>query len=261
MGYDDDDNEGSRQPGWPDPLGADGRGGMNGMNGVNGTGTSGGPHAYSPEEEDEPEGVPSGVGRWVSRGGVLIWEEPEDAATAPAAEAESQWAEDELQLPPGVPALSRIRAVRAWLLAQRQREHEALGMLLLEQRRLAPEEEPPGSRRAPREVSPLELAMAEHEAAASEYESLLEALDDLETHTGPQRLLVEYYLAVTDRLAALANAPEAPASFAPHLRTASQSAQPGTSEPRAVAEWEGRAGAVVQARRRIERMTAPETEE
>lgn len=261
MGYDDenqDENQDLRQSGWPDPFGADGRSGR-GANGMNGTGTSGGTYAYSSEEEDEPEGAPSGAGRWVSRGGVLIWEEPEGATLEPAAEAESQWAEDQLQLPPGAPALSRIRAVRAWLLAQRQREHEALGMLLLEQRRLQPEEEQPGMRRGPREPSPLELAMAQHEAAASEYESLLEALADLESHTGPQRLLVEYYLAVTDRLASLASAPEAPETFAPHLRSAPRATQPST--PRTAAEWEGRAGAVMQARRRVERMTAPETEE
>lgn len=269
MGY-DDENEDQRQPGWPEPDGrtgqnANGTNGANGASGQNGNMAPGGAYAYSSEEEGEPESVAAGAGHWVSRGGVLIWEEPEGAAPEPAAEAESQWAEDELQLPPGAPAPSRIRAVRAWLLAQRQREYEALGTLLLEQRRLQPEEEQPGIRRGTREMSPLELAMAEHEAAASEYESLLESLADLETHTGPQRLLVEYYLAVSDRLAALANAPEAPESFAPHLRVASSgvTSQGAASQvsARSAAEWQGRASAVAQTRRRVERMTEPETEE
>jgi hypothetical protein len=102
--------------------------------------------------------------------------------------------------------------------------------------------------------------MVEHEAAAGEYELLLESLTDLETHTGPQRLLVEYYLAVSDRLAALANAPEAPESFMPHLRVARQSPSSQVSA-RSAAQWQGRARAVAQTRRRVERMTEPETEE
>ncbi len=262
MGY-DDENEDQRQSGWPEPFGANG---ASGAYGQNGNATPGGAYAYSAEDDDESESVPTGAGRWVSRGGVLIWEEPEEGATAGASggrsadEAESPWAEDELQLPPGAPAGSRIRAVRAWLLARRQREHEALGMLLLEQRRMQPEEEQPELRRGAREISPLELAMAEHEAAAGEYELLLESLADLETHTGPQRLLVEYYLAILDRLAALANAPEAHESFMPHLRVASQGPSSGVSA-RSAAQWQGRASAVAQTRRRVERMTEPETEE
>lgn len=240
---------------WPNAAGA----------GANGHGTS----PYGAEEEDEATsaGEPGRAagGRWVSRGGVLIWEEPEEAAEPTTTnEAESQWAADELELPPGAPAGARIRAVRAWLLARRQAEHEALGMLLLEQRRAQPpeEEESRFARRGPREESPLELAMAEHEAAADEYERLYDALADLETHNGPQRLLVEFYLTVTDRLAELANAPEAPPGFAPGLRVAGQAGQ--VSQPasrRAASEWQGRASAVTQARRRIERVTAPEIEE
>jgi hypothetical protein len=105
----------------------------------------------------------------------------------------------------------------------------------------------------------LALALAEQQAAMSEYERLYEALADLETHIGPPRVLVEFYLSLTDRLAELANAPEAPPDFAPHLRTGERPA--GTATARSAAEWEGRASAVVQTRRRIERVTAPETEE
>lgn len=260
MGYDDETPDNRRS--WPgQDAGADGHTGRGdwGANGANGA--NGGTYAYQSEEEDEEEGAPTGAGRWISRGGVLVWEESEAVAAEPAAEAESRWAEDEIELPPGAPAVTRIRAVRAWLLAHRQREHEALGMLLLEQRQMQPAEEQPAARRGVRELSPLELAMAEHEAAANEFESLLEALANLETHTGPQRVLVEYYLAVADRLAELANAPEAPADFAPHLRTTPHTAQPAQVSPRAGAEWQGRASAIVQTRRRIERVTAPETEE
>jgi hypothetical protein len=204
-----------------------------------------------------------GGGRWVSRGGVLSWEEPQESAGAAHdahTEAESTWASDELELPPGAPMSARIRAVRAWLLRQRERSNEAIGMLLLEQRRIQPPEGVYGARRrSPTEESPLELAMVEHQAEATEFERLLERLADLETHNGPQRLLVEFYLELTDRLAELANAPEAPADFAPHLRTTQPSASPPS--PRAFAEWEGSVEATQQTRRRVERMTQPELDE
>lgn len=251
---DDDTNDDNRlRRDWPtgDDAGIDGRG----ANGVS---------AYQSDEEDEAPAPAGTAGRWISRGGVLVWEEPAEAPAQPASEAESRWAADELQLPPGAPAGARIRAVRAWLLAHRQAANEALGMLLLEQRRMQPaEEESRHTRRGPREEapeeSPLELAMAEHQAAASEYEQLFETLVDLETHIGPPRVLVEFYLSVTDRLAELANTPEAPSGFAPQLRAGDHPA--GTATSRSAAEWQGRASAVVQTRRRIERMTAPETEE
>jgi hypothetical protein len=251
---DDLDDENRLRRGWPtgDGSGADGRG-------------ANGASAYQDEEEDEAPAPAGAVGRWVSHGGVLVWEESAEAPAQPASEAESLWAADELQLPPGAPAGARIRAVRAWLLAQRQAANEALGMLLLEQRRMQPaaEAEPPparrGSREAPPEESPLELAMAEQQAAMSEYERLFETLADLETHIGPPRVLVEFYLSLTDQLAELANAPEAPSGFAPHLRTGERPA--GAATARSAADWEGRASSVVKTRRRIERMTAPETEE
>jgi hypothetical protein len=242
----DDDSFAER---WPSPTDA----------GANGHGAS----PYAAEEEDELPTGSVGAGRWVSRGGVMAWEEPEAAPETTANEAELQWAADELELPPGAPAGARIRAVRAWLLARRQAENEALGMLLLEQRRMQPtEDESRFIRRGPVEESPLELAMAEHQAAVEEYERLYEALAELEAHNGPQRLLVEFYLTVSDRLAELANAPEAPPDFAPALRVALPAGQaPRPPTRRGVAEWQGRASAVTQARRRIERMTTPETEE
>jgi hypothetical protein len=263
MPDDDRDDEMVLHRGWParDDAGANGVG-ANGR-GMNGRGMNA---AYGPQSEDEADEAPSAAGtdgRWVSRGGVLAWEEPAEGPEA-GPEAESRWAADELELPAGAPSGARIRAVRAWLLAKRQAENEALGMLLLEQRRMRPADDaqwgPQGARRGIREESPLEIAMAGHQAAVDEYERLHEALGDLATHTGPERLLVEFYLVATDRLAALANAPEAPAGFAPELRTAPPVPH-SPATPRAVAEWEGRARAVLLARRRVERMTAPETEE
>jgi hypothetical protein len=258
MGYEDDESPGE---GWGiSPPGADGRDPADTRNIANGS---------SPElDEDEVyAGVIPGTqagGRWVSRGGVLSWEEApgtEGAAPDPQAEAESSWADDELALPPGAPASARIRAVRAWILGQRQRATEAIGTLLLEQRRYQSSDEEANTRqRGPAEESPLELAMVVHQAEATEYERLLERLVDLEAHNGPQRLLVEFYLELTDRLAELANAPEAPANFAPHLRTASASPA-GKPSPRAFAEWEGSVEATLQTRRRVERMTAPESDD
>jgi hypothetical protein len=223
------------------------------------------------DDEDEPGGpVPPG-GRWVSRGGVLSWQEPPVVEGAPLdarAEAESRWAADEVELPPGAGMPVRIRAVRAWLLRQRQLENEALGVLLLARRQAAPAGEPPtntAARRGIPEESPLELEMAEHQAAAAEYERLFELLAELETHNGPPRLLVEFYLALTERLAELASAPEAAPDFAPHLRVAQRaSAQRASAqrvEPRAAVEWQGRVSAVTLTRRRVERVTQPEVEE
>jgi hypothetical protein len=250
MRQDDTDDDNPLRHGWPASAdaGADGRG-------------TNGAYAYQSDEEDEaPAGGGAGGGRWVSHGGVLAWEEPAEGQASAENDTDSRWAADELQLPPGAPAGTRIRAVRAWLLARRQAENEALGMLLLEQRRMSPpEEETRFARRGLREESPLELAMVEYQAAADEYERLYETLADLETHNGPQRLLVEFYLAVGDRLAELANAPDAPIDFAPELRAAHH--PPGTVSARAASEWQGRASAVLHARRRVERVTAPETEE
>jgi hypothetical protein len=256
MPYDGrDDEEMPLLRGWPAREDA----GANGL-GANGRAMNG---AYAPlgsdDEEDETPSAADAGGRWVSRGGVLAWEEPAQGVEE-GPEAESRWATDELELPAGAPSSARIRAVRSWLLAKRQAENEALGMLLLEQRRMQPPEDAQGARRGIREKSPLEIAMAGHQAAADEYERLHEALGELAIHTGPEQLLVEFYLLATDRLAALANAAEAPAGFAPELRAAPPVPHPPAT-PRAVTEWEGRARAVLLARRRIERMTAPETEE
>ncbi|MGH2484790.1 MAG: hypothetical protein ACRDHE_02135, partial [Ktedonobacterales bacterium] len=115
---------------------------------------------------------------------------------------------------------------------------------------------------------PLELALAEHQATMQEYEQLIEALDDIVTHSGPTRALIEYHLWLSERLALLARAPEAPASFAAQLLLAEvEDEEQSETPPRAItsahshAEWEGRAEAAVKTRRRVEWVSASESEE
>ncbi len=92
-------------------------------------------------------------------------------------------------------------------------------------------------------------------------------LAELEAHSGPARVLVEYHLALTERLAELAAAPEAPADFAAGVLLVEVEDEEATGAdgerptPRSLAEWQGRARAVVQARRRVERVTLPEPDE
>lgn len=226
------------------------------------------------DEDDSERSVPDRpAGKWVSQGGVLNWEEPEELGEQGEPtireEAESVWAADDVDLPAGAPDTARVRAARAWLARRRQREVDALGMLLLERREIYDEEEPESDikGRTQREDNPLDLALAEHQAAVEEYEAMLAALDDIIAHNGPARALVEFYLWLGERLAELARAPEAPAGFAASLLLApvedEESAEPGEPAPmpRASAEWQGRAEAVTQARRRVERVTAPEPED
>lgn len=208
-------------------------------------------------------------GEWVSQGGVLHWEEPEgtpeDIASDLRREARSPWAAESLTLPLGAPDALRVRAVRAWLARQRMLENEAMGVLLLERRQQMASEGGETERhgRATSDVHPLDIALAEHQAAIAEYESLLEALDEIGMHNGPGRVLVEYHFLLGDRLAALATAPEAPDDFAEiELFMTIERQPPATAvTPLSRAEWEGRAGAVLQTRRRVERMSAPEEEE
>jgi hypothetical protein len=216
--------------------------------------------------EDEPE---NSEGEWVSQGGVLRWEEPEGASEDIASdlrrEARSPWASETLSLPLGAPDALRVRAVRAWLARQRMLENEAMGVLLLERRQQSAHggREADRGRRSAEDAHPLDIAMAEHQAAVAEYESLLEMLDDVGMHNGPGKVLVEYHFLLGDRIAALASAPEAPDDFAEtQLYAAIErrlAATPVTRTSRA--EWEGRAGAALQTRRRVERMAAPEEEE
>lgn len=225
------------------------------------------------DDEAETSSHANTAGRWVTRGGVLRWEaaREEDAGEeAPLQEdAQSAWASDEVDLPLGAPASARVRAVRAWLGRRRLRETELIGALLLERRRLAgPATSDNGaddSRGMPPENphDPLALALAEAQAAADEYETLLGQLEDIRAHSGAQSALVEFYLSINERLAALATLPAAPEEFAVATLFAEIERQPGAGEvtPSARSEWEGRAGAALATRRRVEQVNASEPED
>ena len=195
----------------------------------------------SPTEEDEH--VASG---WVSAGGVLEWAGTEDE-TDPAVEATSPLADDELTMPEGAPPGPRLRAVRAWLARRQQNEHHVLGELLLEQReqRLRAEQEHATRRRRGESgASPLDLALADHQAAADEYGALLNELDNVIAHTGPQRALVEFHLWLGEHLAMLASDPDADNSG-------------GLAATPRQASWIGQAQAALATRKRVEQVTAP----
>jgi hypothetical protein len=255
-----DDND---RPAWdlePLPLGANGHSGNPWNAGSN-----------SADDEDAEGGHSGGEetpakGHWVTRGGVLFWEEPETYDESGAldlrAEAASEWAADDLALPLGAPDTLRIRALRAWLARRRIEETDTLGILLLERRRLYPEasDETAVRRQTAAEYSPLDLEMLERQSASEEYERYLEQLAELEAHGALRRLLVEFYLALTERVGELANMPAAPENFAPELRVSDEksSAEASAEEN---AEWRGRSEASMLTRRRVERVAAPEEEE
>lgn len=210
-------------------------------------------------------------GQWVSQGGVLHWEAPDEEDESSRdlrAEAASVWAEDEVDLPPGVPDGARSRAVRAWLARQRQLETEEMGALLLERRERGGDEEDESAGDEGEGGGPYELALAEHQAAIETYDRTLEALAGLVAHTGPTRVLVEFYLWLNERLAMLAAMPEAPADFAARLLLVAveneenvPSAPKETPTPRSSAQWRGCTEALLRTRRRVEQVSAPEPED
>lgn len=226
------------------------------------------------ETDEAAPREPGTAGRWVTHGGVLRWQPDTDVDESDEAplreEALSPWAGDEIELPLGAPATARLRAVRAWLARRRLRETELIGALLLERRRLsghgdADEEDEPAARPAPPENpnDPLALALTEAQAAADEYEMLLGLLEDTRTHAGPQAALVEFYLALTERLATLASKPAAPDNFGETVLFAQIEREPASAEPAPSdkSEWEGRAGAALATRKRVEQVTAAEPED
>lgn len=223
-------------------------------------------------EDESAEGArPEGM--WVTDGGVMRWETPDDAEENVTLqdEARSPFAADDFTVPAGAPPAARVRAVRAWLARQRERASDAIGYLLIERRQLQSSESgrDTGSRADPAAGDdPLELALTEHQATMQEYEDLLEALDDIVTHSGPTRALIEYHLWLSERLAQLASAPEAPASFAAQLllvevedEEQTETQPSAATSARSHAEWEGRAEAAVKTRRRVEWVSASEAEE
>ncbi len=255
------------------------------------------------EDDDDAPDAASETGRWVTSGGVIQWEEPDfrDGTEFPNLrdEAASSWADDDISLPLGAPERLRVRATRAWLARRRLAETDAQGGLLLERRRIygAPAEDeptdeadqpPPTRRRRQNHAdNPLDLAIAEHQAAADEYEDLLLTLEELRAHSGADRTLIEFYLNLTDRLAALAAQPGAPGAYdeladdadaayalspgdwASLTLLVAEPADPDATSPaarkpptpRARRERVARTHAAVQTRRHIERVSAPEQEE
>lgn len=251
----------------PDHTGAAPHG-ANGANGANGA-SSGMLRRALADGGEEEMAAHGGMGGWVARGGVMRWDasEEEDAQQdAPLREeAQSPWAAEDFDLPLGAPAAPRVRAVRAWLARRRLREADLIGELLLERRHLYPAGEDGAPTLAEDEANPLALALAEAQASADEYETLLGLLEDIRAHGGAQSVLIEYHLAVTERLAELAAAPAAPEEFAERTlyaaltdeAAAARAAAPAPT-PRDRAEWEGRAAAVLATRQRVERVTAAE---
>ena len=217
----------------------------------------------------EKRRVPAPVGQWVSVGGILHWEEADDDDVSPdqdvRSEAASIWADDLVDLPPGAPDAARVRAARAWLLKQRKLEAQALGYLLLEQRKEQRARElDPAAESA--DTSYLELALAEQQAALDEYDTLLQQLDDVADHSGANRALVEYYLILTDRIVEAAAAPEATDSFRLlaavfDVNAESPRIQGKQATARSRAEWQGRSRVLVDTKRRIEYVTTPEPED
>lgn len=205
-------------------------------------------------------------GQWVSQGGVLHWETPDEAVESKPelrAEAGSVWAGDEVDLPPGVPDVARIRATRAWLARQREIESEEVGALLLQRRRVEQEDS-----LSEDGEGPFEPALIEHQAAIETYEQVLSALATMVAHNGPSRVLVELYLWLNERLAMLAAMPEAPEAFAERLLLVpiedEENALNGRKETptlRSRAQWQGCAEALLRARRRVEQVSAPEPED
>jgi hypothetical protein len=271
---------------WGEAPSADGR--PNSANGTMRSEASRMSRDYSDERrsslsDDEADEFTGGTtegrqeGRWVSQGGILTWEEPDGSTAAETeaglrAEADSRWAAEDVDLPPGTPDPIRIRAAHAWLARQRALETEAVGMLLLERRKLeqgdASDEEPPRRQmHDDQNGSALDLAVIEHQAAIETYDRLIEALDDIITHTGPARVLVEFYLWLTERLAIVATMPEAPADFAERVLLVpvedEESASSDTTQPtpRSTAEWQGCADALLQTRRRVEWVSAPDSDD
>lgn len=237
-----------------------------GMDGAGDTAPNGHFGKDAEASPDSAHAAHSREGQWLSQGGVLRWETPDDEDEGKRdlrTEAATVWAKDDVDLPPGAPDDARIRAARAWLARQRQLETEEVGALLLERRASGEDEDI-----APEGEGPYDLALAERQAAIETYERTLEALGDITAHNGPSRVLVEFYLWLNERLAMLAEMPEAPAEFAARLLLVpveDEENTPATSKetptPRSTAQWRGCAEALLHARRRVEQVSAPEPED
>ncbi|MBX5451091.1 hypothetical protein [Thermogemmatispora sp.] len=113
-------------------------------------------------------------------------------------------ASDELRLPEGASFLVRLHAVRAWLARRREEAKLAVGEAALQLQELTRmQEELPRLRRRELEQQArlLQQARAELENANGRLQAYDEAatlLEETVDHTAGQRVLIEYYLALSE---------------------------------------------------------------
>ncbi len=109
-------------------------------------------------------------------------------------------AADDLRLPEGASFLVRLHALRAWLARRLAEERLAVGEAALQIQALAREQGPSSRRRIQeqqaREQQAAQLAFTIASQRLESYQEAADLLDDYIAHTGGERLLVEYYLAL-----------------------------------------------------------------
>jgi hypothetical protein len=112
--------------------------------------------------------------------------------------------EDDLRLPESANVLVRLHAVRSWLARRRHEVSIEVGEAALNLQQ-AMTVEPQASRPRRRERLGQEMQMVRTQQALASAQERLQAYEDAEalledcvTHTGGERVLVEYYLALED---------------------------------------------------------------
>ncbi|WP_052888015.1 hypothetical protein [Thermogemmatispora carboxidivorans] len=115
-------------------------------------------------------------------------------------------ASDELRLPEGASFLVRLHAVRAWLALRQEEARRAVGeaALRLQEQALAQERESrPRRRQLEQQARRQERARQDLEEATHRLQAYTEAaalLEETVDHISGQRVLVEYYLTLSDLL-------------------------------------------------------------
>ena len=112
--------------------------------------------------------------------------------------------EDNLRLPDSASVLIRLHAVRAWLARRRDEATIEVGEAALKlQQAMSPASQETRPRRRQRSEQETLLLGAQQALAAAQqrlqaYEDAEALLEDCVTHTGGERVLVEYYLALEE---------------------------------------------------------------
>jgi len=112
--------------------------------------------------------------------------------------------EDDLRLPESANVLVRLHAVRAWLARRRHEVSIELGEAALNlQQTMAFESQESRPRRRERQGQEMQVLrtqrnLAEAQQRLQAYEDAEALLEDCVAHTGGERVLVEYYLALED---------------------------------------------------------------